>query len=348
MPMNSVVKVGVAGQGRSGFGIHVKTLEKLQELYQVVAVADPIADRRLDAPKVFPGCKAYGSAEELIADPEVELLVVATPSHLHTPHTLAGLRGGKKVLCEKPVALSLADFDAAVAEAKDRGQFFAAFQQRRYEPSLAKIKEVVAAGTLGEVAQVRVVSHAFSRRWDWQTMKQFGGGQLYNNCPHLIDLGLQLFGPKDPTEIFCDLRKTLAAGDAEDHVKITLKAPGQPTLDLEWTHANPYPQDMWLVMGTAGGLKGTTGVLDWKYVDWSKHPPRKADPKPTEGRTYNSEKLTFQEGHWEAPKGETPIAVRFYQDLHTSIRDGKPPVVTMESIRRQIAIIDHCRKACPV
>lgn len=343
------IRVGIAGQGRSGYSIHVQTLLKLPDLFEIVAVADPLPDRRADAPKLVPTCKPYATTEELLADPDVELAVIATPSYLHTSQTLAALRAGKGVLCEKPFSLTLKDFDITVAESRKLGRFLAPFQQRRYEPSLAKIKELIASDTLGRIVHARVCLHTFGRRWDWQTLKQFGGGLLYNNTPHMLDLGLQLFGPDDPSTIFCDLQRTLATGDAEDHVKITLKAPHQPTIDIELMATDAFlPHDLWFVQGTNGTLRGTANSLDWKTVNWNDYPPHPADPTPTKGRTYNRENLTFQEGHWDLPKGDEPIAVRFYRDLYASFRESKPLHVSLESIRRQIAIIDHCRRTCPV
>ncbi|HZZ42559.1 MAG TPA: Gfo/Idh/MocA family oxidoreductase [Tepidisphaeraceae bacterium] len=342
------IRIGVAGQGRSGYSIHVKTITGLPEMFELVAVADLLPERREDAVKLVPGCKTYEKAEEMLQDGNIELMVVSTPSYLHTAHTRAALAAGRGVLCEKPFALTLADFDETVSEAKKLGRFLAPFQQRRYEPSLAKIQEIIAAGTLGRIVHCRVAMHNFARRWDWQTLKQFGGGQLYNNCPHVIDLGLQLFGPEDPSEIFGDLQRTLASGDAEDHVKITLKRKGQPTVDIEWFATDAFGTDLWTIMGTSGTLRGSVNALEWKSVDWKDYPPRPVDPTPTKGRSYNSEKLHFKDDKWEMPKETTDNATLFYRDLYHSFREGKELHVTVESVRRQIVIIDHCRKTCPV
>jgi predicted dehydrogenase len=343
------IRVGIAGQGRSGYSIHAQTVVKLPDLYDLVAVADPLPDRRADALKLVPTCKSYSTTEELLADPNVELAVIATPSYLHTSQTLAALRAGKAVLCEKPFSLTLKDFDVTVAESRRLGLFLAPFQQRRYEPSLAKIQQLIVSNTLGRITHARLCLHTFGRRWDWQTLKQFGGGLLYNNTPHLLDLGLQLFGPDDPATIFCDLQRTLATGDAEDHVKITLKAPHQPTIDIELMATDAFlPHDLWFVQGTNGTLRGSASSLDWKTVNWNDYPPRPADPTPTPGRTYCHEDLTFAEGHWSLPKDHPTNQVRFYQDLYTSLRNNAPLHVTLPSIRRQIAIIDHCRRTCPV
>ena len=100
------VKVGIVGLGRSGWSIHALTLQKLADRYQVVAVADPDQARRQEAEQTF-GCRAYASTPELFADAEVELVVVASPNHLHAMHTVSALEAGKAVVCEKPMAASL-------------------------------------------------------------------------------------------------------------------------------------------------------------------------------------------------------------------------------------------------
>ncbi|MEM3028279.1 MAG: Gfo/Idh/MocA family oxidoreductase, partial [Candidatus Bathyarchaeia archaeon] len=83
--MDNRIKVGIAGLGRSGWNIHARTLEKLPDKYRVVAVSDPIDERRQEAITKF-GCKAYSDFDDLIKDEEVELVVISTPSHLHAPH----------------------------------------------------------------------------------------------------------------------------------------------------------------------------------------------------------------------------------------------------------------------
>jgi predicted dehydrogenase len=83
---------------------------------------------------------------------------------------------------------------------------------------------------------IRIAWHGFKRRWDWQTLNEFGGGDLSNTGPHVIDHALQLLGEADPI-VMCDLRNVLSSGDAEDHIKITLKAPGAPVVDIELTAA---------------------------------------------------------------------------------------------------------------
>jgi len=340
------VRVGIAGLGRSGWSIHAKNLATLGEKFRIAAVTDPDAARMQEAAARFQ-CRTYSDLDDLLGDREVELVTVATPSHLHAEHAIRALRAGKNVVCEKPMATSAAAADAMIEAARKAGRLLTIFQNRRYSPDFMKVREIIQTGKLGRIVMIRIACHGFGRRWDWQTLKEFGGGSLNNTGPHFLDQALQLFGDAEP-QVFCHLERTLTSGDAEDHCKVILHAPGSPMIDLEITSACAYGQDTWLVMGTSGGLTGNYRTLRWKYVDFSKLPPRPVDRRPMPDRSYNSEPLPWQEETWEVPNDLAPAEVRYYLDLYETLRHGAPLVVTPESIRRQIALLEKCHQLSPV
>ena len=207
------------------------------------------------------------------------------------------------------------------------------------------MKEVIQSGKLGRIVLVKIYAHSFGRSRDWQTLKKFGGGELRNNAPHIIDQALQLLGDKKP-EVFCDLRRTLTLGDAEDHVKITLRAPDSPLIDIEVTRACAYPQNAWLVMGTQGGLTGSRSSLRWKYFNPEDLPPREVDAKPTPNRGYNVEKIPWKEESWNSDESSRSGQMVFYEELYKSLRCGFPPPVTPETVRRVMWVIEKCVELC--
>jgi len=146
--MADVVKVGISGLGRSGWNIHANALSKCPNLYKIVAVVDALEERRREAVNRF-GCRAYSDFEQLIEDDEVELVVVATPSYLHASQTIEALKAGKNVVCEKPMATSLAEADAMIEAAEKSGRILTIFQNMRYAPDFLKVREVVKSGILG-------------------------------------------------------------------------------------------------------------------------------------------------------------------------------------------------------
>ena len=347
--MEEIVRVGIAGLGRSGWDIHATGLEGLANRYRIEAVSDPREERRQEAVDRF-GCRAYVAFDELIGDENLDLVVVATPSHLHAEHAEAVLTSKRHVVCEKPLAGSLAELDRVIAVSEKAGRHLAPFQNRRYEAAFLKVKEVIASGKLGRIVQIRMTGNGFGRRWDWQTLKEYGGGSLNNTGPHFLDQALELFGPDDP-EIFCHLDNALSSGDADDHVKLILRGPDSPLIDIEISSACPYPQNGWLVMGTGGGLTGSANRLEWKYVDFSTLPPRPVDHSPPAGRQYNREELEFTEESWEEEQsgaGFHSLTHSFYNDLYTPLHDGSQLTITPQSVRRQIQILDTCHERCPL
>lgn len=340
------IRVGIAGLGRSGWDIHAKLLEPMGEQYRVVAVVDDDPNRRAEAVERF-DCQAYSHYSEMLADPGVELVVVALPSMLHTQASLEALAAGKHVVCEKPMAISLSDADRMVAAAASGDRILTIFQQRRYNPDFVKVQEIIRSGLLGRIVQIRLCESRFSRRWDWQTLQKFGGGSLNNTGPHYLDQALQLFGPAQP-EVFCRLERTLTLGDADDHVKIVLKAEGAPTVDIEISSCDAFPPPTWHILGTQGGLTGTTRKLHWKWVVPDELEPRSLDLRPTPDRSYNRDTLTWHEDSWEFT-GENADAYRgFYTDLYATIREGAPLAITPESVRRVIWLQEKCHCLSPL
>lgn len=341
--MNGKVRVGKSGLGRSGWAIHANALERCSNIYEVVAVFDPIEGRRQEAVDRF-GCRAYSDFSSLVADEEVELLVVATPSHLHASQSIEALKAGKHVVCEKPMATSLAEADRMIDVARKAGRGLTVFQNRRYAPDFLKVKEVIGSGKLGRIVLIKICSHSFGRRWDWQTLRRLGGGELNNNATHLIDQALQLLGSEEPEVMFCDLQRTLTLGDAEDHVKIVLSASDSPVVDIELTRACAYPQDWWLVMGTQGGLTGGSTSLRWKYFNPEDLPARNVDTEPTPDRSYNWEEIPWKEETWILTEGQMSGEVAFYEELFRALRKGAPLGVTPESVRKVMWVIERCRE----
>jgi scyllo-inositol 2-dehydrogenase (NADP+) len=316
----------------------------MADRYRIVGVTDIDPRRRKEATERF-GCKPYETFESLIADDSVEVIVVATPSHLHVQHSIKALGHGRHVICEKPVANSSTDMAMVMKAARINDRILAPFQNARYDSMFQKICEIVRSGRLGRIVEIRATVQMFGRRWDWQTLREFGGGQLNNIGSHVIDQLLVLCGDFVP-RVFCRMDRAVASGDAEDHVKVILYGKSAPLIDLEISSACAYPQERWLVMGGSGGLKSADQLLCWKYIDFSRIPPRPVDHKPEPNRQYNSESLEWTEETWTVPEGENIQQTHwmFYSDIYHTVRENAPLYITPASVARQIRVIEECHK----
>ena len=163
--------------------------------HRLVAVCDPGAAARAAAEAE--GARAHDDLAGLIADTEVEAVYVATPNHLHRAAVEALAASGKAVLCEKPMAASLADAEAMAAAVAHHGIFYGTAFDQRHHPAHRAIRDAVRAGRLGTVTAVRIVYACWLHR-DWAPQighdnwridpARAGGGALIDLAPHGLDL----------------------------------------------------------------------------------------------------------------------------------------------------------------
>ncbi|MEO1717112.1 MAG: Gfo/Idh/MocA family oxidoreductase [Planctomycetota bacterium] len=337
------LRVGIAGLGRSGWNIHALTLVDMPRHFTVVAVADPSDERLAEAVDLF-RCGTHKTYESLVEDDAVDVMIIATPSHLHAQHAEMAMRAGHHVVAEKPFAMSGDEARRMIDVSRETGRVIAPFHNRRFEGHFLKVKDLLDANAFGDIMQIRMTWHTFSRRWDWQAMKKFGGGALTNNGAHLLDQALDLFGETDP-EVFLDLKPGLTLGDADQHMKVVLHGEGRPTIDIELTNASAFPQDRWHIMGTSGGLIGTPDEIRWRRVDWSAMPERKLDLGPAEDRLYNNEEVEWIESSWMSSDTKRDPYTRFFKNLYNHIDSDEPLVVTPESAVRYVDVLDRYREA---
>ncbi|PYI55108.1 Gfo/Idh/MocA family protein [Paenibacillus flagellatus] len=351
----SVLKVGIIGQGRSGRNIHGHLLVRLPDMYKITAVADGLEDRRIRAEQEY-GCKAYATYEEMVANEDLDLVVNASPSDLHFPISLDLLQKGFNVLCEKPLAKSPAEVDQLIAASEKSGKILAVFQQSRYMPAFVQIRNIIESGVLGRIVQVDFTNNGFARRWDWQTLQANNGGNLLNTGPHPVDQALQLFGTDIMPDITCIMDRANTFGDAEDYVKIIMRGPGRPTIDLEISSCSAFPRAMFTIQGTNGGLTGNTEKLKWKYFKPEEAPKQELTRTPLFNANgepaYCNETLTWYEDSWEY----TPVegynmfdqnTASLYKMLHRSMTTGAPLEITPQQVRQQMAVMEECRRQNP-
>jgi len=347
MSQNGPVRVAVAGLGRAGWNIHVEAIRKLPELFRVVAVLDGVPERRAEAVREL-GCRACERYEDLLADGEAGLVVVAAPTGLHADWTVAALAAGRHVLCEKPMARDLAECDRMIAAERKSGRMLSVFQNRRFSPSFLKVRQVIASGVLGRIVLIRATVTDFRRRWDWQTVRAMGGGMLRNYGAHRIDQLMEFSGASEPA-VHCRLDRVLASGDAEDFVRLSMSAPDAPLLEIDIFMNCAFSLPEWLVLGDRGtllsGARGSVEPMRWKVVrGFDSLPPHQADTGPAAGREYSLEKLEFDEFQ-TVPKEEFEEAdLAYYRALHAALRAGRPVPVSSASVRRRMLVIEQAAK----
>jgi len=340
------IKLGMVGIGRAGGGMHRSELESRKEMFQIVAACDIIEERRDQMAEQY-GCKVYEDIADLIADPDVEMVDIATRSLDHFKHAKMALEAGKDVFIEKPMCCTYAQADALREIAgKSSGNLYVR-HNRRFEPGFQHIREIIASGILGDVYEIKLRRVSYSRRDDWQTIKEYGGGQLLNWGPHIIDHGLQFLGaPKSPLKsIWSNLKLVSAVGDAEDHLKIILTGASGCIVDLEISGGAASSQPEYTIWGTKGALVCKGNTISLKYLDPEvKLPPREPNPG-TPGKGFGSaEKLPWIETSMEINPARKVSMPMIWDELYKAVREGAEFPVDLDEAVEVMRVVSAAKE----
>jgi predicted dehydrogenase len=174
--MEGELRVGIAGTGFIG-GVHARSVRVSGA--HLAGVASASLERAESAADAFGAERAYGSADELIADPSIDVLHICTPNHLHVPLAQAALAAGKHVICEKPLALDAAGANELAAAADSAGVQAAVPFVYRYYPTVREARELVKGGQTGAV---RLLHGSYLQDWllrpeddNWRVDSELGG-----------------------------------------------------------------------------------------------------------------------------------------------------------------------------
>lgn len=204
--MPSRVNVGVVGLGAIGV-VHAKAIKELEQetgWVKLAAVVDQIRARADELARQL-GTKAYYTLDDLVRDPEVDVVTIATPSYLHVPQALYAMEYHKHVIVEKPMATTLAGARELIMRAERNHVRLGVIFQERYAPDIVKARELVKGGELGKVFLIEAkmmwwrdeatyynrdeLARSWRGMWDTE-----GGGALTNQGIHTVDLMYWLGG----------------------------------------------------------------------------------------------------------------------------------------------------------
>ena len=177
--MNQYSKTpGLAIVGFGGMGSqHAKMLGSVSDVFRLAGIYDIREERQQYAAKL--GLSPFASYEELLASPDVDVVLIATPNHLHRPLSIQALQAGKHVICEKPAMLNAEELEDVLAVARKSGRVFVVHQNRRWDDDFRAVKQVLKGNSLGKVFTIESrIMGSQGIPGDWRTKREFGGGML--------------------------------------------------------------------------------------------------------------------------------------------------------------------------
>ncbi len=287
---------------------------------------------------VHPGARVVADPASAFADPDIDVVVVATPNDTHAPLALAALAAGKHVVVDKPFALDIAQAQSMIDAAGRARRVLGAFHNRRWDADFLALRMLLDAGALGEVVELHSHFDRFRPQVPdrWRDREGPGSGLWYDLGPHLVDQVLQLFGP--PLAISADLARQREGAQATDYFHVQLRYPRLRAI----LHAGALVPGH----GLRFAVHGTGG-------SWLKHgldPQEDAlragqrpggagwghDPRP--GTLLQvSDDGGVREAVSPSPPGDYPA---YYARLRDAIVDGTPPPVGADEALQVMRVIE--------
>lgn len=286
--------------------------------------------------KNLPQTKIYTKYEDLLAQGNLDAVVIATPSRMHAPMVRAALARGIHVFCEKPFCLDWQEAEELAAIAEGKGLINQVGYHYRYVGAFQRMKEILDSGALGRVSHVLAEAYGpvilRAKRQSWRNQKSEGGGCLYDYAAHPLNLLNWAFGA--PSRVAGSALNPIFSTETDDEVFSTLSFADGPTalLSVNWSDESHRK------MTTRISMIGTNGRINVDRQECQLYLREPAASLPEADKGWNVQYTTeLSEDPWFYLRGEEYSAQ--IDDFVKAVRDARP--VAAENTFRSAAQTDR-------
>jgi len=247
--------VGIVGLGGMG-SAHAEWLQGIKDEITLVGSFDIKADRQAYAESI--GIKAFESFDALLAEPTIDIVLVATPNQHHCELSIKALKAGKNVICEKPAMMSSEELAKVLKVSEETKKLFVVHQNRRWDQDFRTIKHLYETGSMGQVFRIESKVHG-SRGipGDWRAEKACGGGMMLDWGVHLLDQILWMV-PEKLSSVHCKMTN-IRYDEVDDGFSATLTFENGLVALVEVMTCNYITAPRWYV----NSGEGTAIIEDW-------------------------------------------------------------------------------------
>ena len=331
--MLEFINAGLIGYGYAGKTLHAPLLDSTPGIR-----LHAIASR--DGSKVksdWPDATHYATPEAMLAAPDIDLVVIATPNDTHFPLAKAALLAGKHVVVDKPFTLSQQEAKELIALAHAQDLQLSVFHNRRWDADFLTLRHLLAKGELGEVLHFE--SH-FDRyrpeiRDRWREQAVAGSGLWYDLGAHLLDQSLQLFGK--PDTLWLDLAQQRPGAQTDDYFHAVLQY-GERRVVLHASTQVPHNGPRFTLHGRLGSYQKFGLDTQEEQLKQGKSPTDEGfgiDPRPGQLVTLSGEEQRVQ-----TISNQQGCYLEFYRGMQQAIQRGTPVPVKAEEAALVMELIE--------
>ncbi|HYF31610.1 MAG TPA: Gfo/Idh/MocA family oxidoreductase [Chitinophagaceae bacterium] len=330
------IKTAICSFGMSGWVFHAPFITVHPGF-----VFHSVWERNKDlAAQKYPGVITHRTLEGLLADTEVELVVVNTPNYTHYEYAKKSLEAGKHVIVEKPFTVNTAEAEELIALAARQQKVLSVYHNRRYDSDFRTVKKIIDEGWLGELVEAEIHFDRYKQELSPKQHKEIPGpgtGSLYDLGSHLIDQALQLFGK--PSELFADIAVMRPISKVDDYFELLLYYPTK-RVRLRSSYQVREALPGYVFHGSMGSfIKARTDVQETMLqagktpgtADWGKEPDHE------KGFLHTEKDGKLVKEHVPSLRGDYGD---YYEGIYQAIRHDQPVPVTAADGKEVVYVIE--------
>ncbi len=328
------INLAVLGGGRMAHE-HCRQIEGTPGL-ELKAVSSRSREACRKTADLFPGVKVYEGHDELLADPNIQWVVITTYTNEHKDWALRALEAGKHLIIEKPITLEASDARDIFEAARRRDRLVTVHQNRRWDRDFELVKDVLTDGVLGDVYRIESRVCYSSEEWagwgaqgmklPWRLEKKYGGGILSDWGSHLFDQMITTV-KGDVSGVYGHLESRIWSEEVEDHFYADLRFEDGRSVWVEASNNHRLPLPRWVLIGTEGMLTVSGGIPE-QWVTATLRKPY---------RSFGRDEII--------DISQDEFSPGFYNDFYEKVSRGEVPAVQPAEVLEVSRIIDAVRES---
>jgi predicted dehydrogenase len=338
--------VGILGYAPSVGKIHGLGA-RLTPGLELKAACDLNPERLEQAGQDFANLKTYNSADAFAADPDIDLVIIATPPNSHAELAIQMMTAGKHVVCEKPLALSRKETAAMVETAEKQRVHLSCYQNRRWDVDYLAIKQALAEGAIGDLFYMETFVGGFNHPCGyWHSHDEISGGLAYDWGAHYLDWIVGLI-PEPIKTVICTRHKRVWHDVTNaDQERIQIRFAGGQEAEFIHSDIAAVRKPKWYLLGTEGAIIGY-----WKDVVKYELDPVVYFEQHDIPATEMPPDLTLQRRHPSGQVVAQKLAIPerkhylFHQNIADHLLTGEPIVAPLEHSVRVVAILEAAARS---
>lgn len=297
------------------------------------------------AQEKYPSAKTFRTLEEMLADENIELVIVNTPSITHFDFARQVIQAGKHLVVEKPFTPTVEEAAALIGLAEKKNVKLSVYQNRRYDSDYRTVKKILDEGLLGDIIDAEIHFDRYTPELSYKAHKETptpGVGSLYDLGSHIIDQALQLFGM--PLSIFAEIASCRPGSKVADYFDLKLFYPAH-RVALKSSYYVREALPGYIFHGTKGSfIKSKTDVQETDLLaakipgtkDWG------IEPENEKGLLHTEKDGKIIHEYVRSLKGNY---MDYYDGIYDAIRNDKPVPVSGTDALNVIKIIETAIKS---